>query len=70
MILISLMQISFIYFGGELFRAVPLKLQDLFTVILISFTVVIFDFISKVILKYLKHKNKIKKRSGGIENVE
>ena len=70
MILISLMQISFIYFGGELFRAVPLKIQDLFTVILISFTVVIFDLISKVLLKYVKHKNKIKKFSGGIENVK
>ena len=70
MILISLMQISFIYFGGDLFRATPLMLSDLITVILISFTVVIFDFITKLLNKRTKFKTKIKNRNGGKENVK
>ncbi|MBO5440890.1 MAG: calcium-translocating P-type ATPase, PMCA-type [Clostridia bacterium] len=70
MLLISLMQISFIYFGGELFRATPLKLSDLFTVILISFTVVIFDFVIKLLNKRRKFKNKIKNHNGGKQNVK
>ena len=47
---ISVVQISFIYFGGETLRSLPLALGDLVTVILISFTVVIFDFVRKVVL--------------------
>lgn len=74
MLLISLMQISFIYFGGELFRATPLFFTDLINVILISFTVVIFDFIRKLTLllirKNIKGKIKIKNTNGGIENAK
>jgi len=70
MLLISVMQISFIYFGGELFRATPLIFSDLVTVILISFSIVIFDLTVKLIYKRIKFKNKIKKYSGGKENVK
>ena len=70
MAIISLMQISFIYFGGELFRAVPLELSDLIRVILIAFSVVIFDFMRKLLIKRGKFKNKIKKYSGGKENAK
>ncbi len=66
MLLISFMQISFIYFGGELFRATPLMLSDLITVILISFTVVIFDLIRKL----TKRLNLIKKHIGGNKNAK
>ena len=45
---ISVVQISFIYFGGETLRSLPLDFGDLARVILISFTVVIFDFVRKV----------------------
>ena len=48
MLLISVMQMAFIYFGGDTFRATPLAPWDLIKVILISFTVVIFDFIRKI----------------------
>lgn len=48
MLLISVMQMAFIYFGGELFRAVPLEGNDLITIILISMTVIAFDFIRKL----------------------
>ena len=53
MLFISVMQMAFIYFGGDTFRAVPLMLNDLFSVILISFTVVIFDFLRKLVGKLL-----------------
>ena len=53
---ISVMQMAFIYFGGDTFRATPLFLNDLITVIGISFTVVIFDFIRKVTFKIAKAK--------------
>ena len=57
MLLISVMQMAFIYFGGELFRATPLRYDDLITVILISFSVVAFDFIRKLLSLFIKKKN-------------
>ncbi len=53
MLFISIMQMAFIYFGGDTFRAVPLAINDLFNVILISFTVVVFDFVRKLVGKLL-----------------
>ena len=53
MLFISVMQMAFIYFGGDTFRAVPLVPNDLFRVILISFTVVVFDFGRKFVGKLL-----------------
>ncbi len=60
MLLISVTQMGFVYFGGEVFRAVPLELHDLVCVIAISFSVVIFDFIRKLFLSKIKHKKHIK----------
>ncbi|MBQ8546435.1 MAG: calcium-translocating P-type ATPase, PMCA-type [Clostridia bacterium] len=54
MLLVSLCQISFIYFGGEALRTVPLKLADLASIILISFTVIIFDLLRKLISKIFR----------------
>ncbi len=45
---VMLVQISFIYFGGEALRTVPLSLRDLFSVILISLSVVVFDTLRKL----------------------
>jgi len=62
---ISVAQMAFIYFGGDTFRATPLAFGDLIRVILISFTVVIFDFVRKV----LCHRgilNKGEKKCGAI----
>ncbi len=59
MLLVSIMQISFIYFGGNLFRTMPLKLGDLFFTVVASFTVIIFDFIRKLFEKLAKRKKKI-----------
>ena len=55
MLLISVMQMAFIYFGGDTFRCVPLVFEDLAKVILISLAVVVFDFIRKLVKK-LFHK--------------
>ena len=60
MLLISVTQMGFVYFGGELFRAVPLKLHDLVTVILISFSVVIFDFLRKLFFSKIRRARLIK----------
>ena len=59
MLLVSIMQISFIYFGGNLFRTVPLSPRDLLFTIVVSFTVIIFDFIRKLFEKTVKRKKKI-----------
>lgn len=62
MLLISVMQMAFIYFGGDLFRATPLKLEDLVKAILIAFSVVVFDFIRKISYKAFKINNLSKRR--------
>ena len=54
MLLVLLIQLSFIYFGGEALRTVPLKISDLFAIILISFTVIAFDILRKIIFKIFK----------------
>ena len=61
MLLISVAQMTFIYFGGDIFRTVPLKIHDLVCVICISFSVVIFDFIRKTTIKCLKLKKSHRK---------
>ncbi len=56
MLLISALQLSFVYFGGDVFRTVPLKMHDLVCVICISFSIVAFDFLRKLITKALSAK--------------
>ena len=69
MLLISVTQMGFIYFGGELFRATPLKFDDLITIILISFSVVIFDLLRKIAIKLFRRKRKTQ-TIGERENVK
>jgi calcium-translocating P-type ATPase len=59
MALISVMQLLFIYCGGEAFRTVPLRGADLAFAIFTALTVVPFDFVWKLILRQMR---KIKKR--------
>ncbi len=66
MISISLVQISFIYFGGQVFRAVPLALGDLLTVILLSSTTLLFDLVRKLTIKY-KRVSGTKKQNENIK---
>ena len=62
MLLISVMQMAFIYFGGDLFRAVPLAAEDLAKAVLIAFSVVIFDLLRKLAYKFFKINNLSKRR--------
>lgn len=65
MLLISVMQMAFIYFGGDTFRATPLVISDLLYVILISFSIVVFDFIRKLLYKrrkIRKERKRVKKQ--------
>ena len=51
MLVVSLVQLFMIYFGGSVFRTVNLQLTDLFKILLIASTVHQEDFISKIYLK-------------------
>ena len=48
MLVIAIIQIIMIYCGGELFRAVPLRMGELFSVILLAFTIIPFDVIYRI----------------------
>ncbi len=62
MLLILAMQIFFIYFGGEVLRTVPLGVMDLINVMLISFSVVIFDTVRKLVTRLSGKKRKQTKK--------
>ena len=51
MLLISIIQICMIYFGGAVFRCVPLLFPELSFVILLASTVIPFDMIRRLIYK-------------------
>ncbi len=51
MMLISVIQIIMIYFGGSVFRTAPLLPSQLLIVLSLAFTVVIFEFIRRVFFK-------------------
>ena len=51
MIIIALIQVIMIYCGGELFRAVPLRIEELLSVILLAFTIIPFDAIYRIFAK-------------------
>jgi len=57
MVLISIIQIIMIYYGGTLFRTLGLTFKELVVVILLSSTVVVADFARKIVLKYHKALN-------------
>jgi magnesium-transporting ATPase (P-type) len=51
MLLIVSIQIIMIYFGGAMFRCVPLTTKELFFVINLSFTIIPFDCVRRIIKK-------------------
>ena len=55
MAFISVIQICMIYWGGSIFRTVPLLASEFLTVILIAFSVIPFEFIRKAFYKLKKH---------------
>lgn len=54
MIFISVIQILMIYFGGTLFRTVPLLSKEIITVILIAFSVIPFEIVRRIFYKLSK----------------
>ena len=56
MFLISAIQVAMIYYGGELFRSVPLLPKELFLVIFLAFTVVPFDILRRIFTKLHRRK--------------
>jgi magnesium-transporting ATPase (P-type) len=51
MLFITIVQLFIIYYGGSIFRATGLTIIELFLVIIISFSVIPFDFCRKVYLR-------------------
>ncbi len=51
MLLISVIQIFIIYFGGEMFRSTPLEPRELAIAVLTGMSVLAFDFIRRIYLK-------------------
>lgn len=51
MLSITVIQIFMIYFGGDIFRCVPLKASELIFTLTLAFTVIPFDFIRRIVKK-------------------
>ena len=51
MILVAVVQVLMIYFGGTVFRSVALDLRELLTSILLAFTILPFDIIRRILVK-------------------
>ena len=51
MLLISAVQVAMIYFGGSLFRCVPLTAHELLTALALSISVLVFDMIRRIAVK-------------------
>lgn len=54
MLLISAIQIIIIFYGGELFRSYPLRLNELLMVILLSLSILPFDTLRRMLMKNKK----------------
>ena len=62
MLVIVLVQVVFIYFGGQALRTQPLAIGDLVRVFLCAFSVVIFDTVRKIAIYIFSIKRKTPKR--------
>ena len=51
MLLISIIQIFMIYFGGELFRCTPLTVRELTFCILLAFSVIPIEFLRRLLAR-------------------
>ncbi len=59
---IACVQVGMIYFGGSLFRTVPVSLWDLITVASLAATVIPLDFLRRVFLRLHRKKEEKKNR--------
>ena len=51
MLVISLIQILMIYFGGELFRCTPLTFREFLNILILSASVILFDIARRIFKK-------------------
>ena len=51
MLLICSIQIMMIYFGGSLFRCIPLSARELGVTVALAFSVIPFDIIRRIVYK-------------------
>ena len=58
-LLVGLIQIYFIYYGGNIFRTYGLTIKELLLVLLVSFSVIPFDLIRKIVFKCNNNPNYI-----------
>lgn len=58
-ILVFIIQLYFIYYGGSIFRTYGLNLKELLLVLLLSFSVIPFDILRKIIFKSNNSENYI-----------
>ena len=57
MMFIFIVQIIMIYYGGNIFRTTPLTIKELLIIFLLSFTVIPFDMIRKILYKKSVNKD-------------
>lgn len=57
MLLILIIQISFIYFGGTVLRATPLTLHELTFTLICASLAIPFEFLRKIMWRFSGHKN-------------
>jgi calcium-translocating P-type ATPase len=51
MLLITVIQILIVYYGGQVFRSMPLTLRELLTVVIFSLSVLVFDTVRRIAVK-------------------
>ncbi len=56
MLLISAIQLIMIFFGGEIFRSVPLNFSEIGFVIILAFSIVLFDVVRRIFWKLSKKR--------------
>ena len=56
MLLISVVQIAFVYLGGSVLRTAPLLAEELGFALLLSLSVFVFDFVRKILWRLFGKK--------------
>ena len=50
-LLVGIVQLYFIYYGGSIFRTYGLNIKELLLILILSFSVIPFDMLRKIIFK-------------------
>ncbi len=55
----AFVQLLIVYFGGDVFRTVPLSAEDLLSALVMAFSVIPFDISRKLIIRHRKKRNTV-----------